>query len=97
MCSATRCPSTGVFSESSSPESTNTGRFAGAIGVPETIGGSSDAGAGHFRQASNSSIGEVTHSWTVNGAKLSASRAATAAAYWARRVAGGARRSNACG
>ncbi len=66
MCSATRCPSTGVFSESSSPESTNTGRFAGAIGVPETIGGSSDAGAGHFRQASNSSIGLVTHSVTVN-------------------------------
>ena len=61
------------------------------------MGGSSRTGAGQWMQSSNSATGEVVHSSTVNGAKVSSGRASTAASYWAWRTASGARMSNACG
>ena len=96
-CSATSSPSVQVVRVSSPPDSTSAGRSGGTSGGRVVIGGSSRTGAGQRTQSSNSATGEVVHSSTVNGANTSSGRAATAARYWARRTASGARMSNACG
>src|SRR5512132_2626628 len=108
-CAATTAPPVQGVSVSSPPESTSTGSVGGISGgrpegsgepqggAPEdrAMGGSWRTGAGQSMQSSNSATGEVVHSSTVNGANTSSGRAA--ASYWARRTAGGARMSNACG
>jgi hypothetical protein len=97
ICSATTAPSVQVVRVSSPPERTSTGTVGGTRGGRSVIGGSERTGAGQRMQSSTSATGEVVHSCTVNGAKVSPGRASTAARYWARRTGSGARRSNACG
>jgi hypothetical protein len=96
-CPATTAPSVQGVRVSSPPDSTSTGRVGGTSGGRPAIGGSWRTGDGQLTQSSNSATGEVVHSSTVKGAKVSAGRASTATWYWARRTAGGARMSNAWG
>src|SRR5215207_8128990 len=110
-CQATTAPSVQGVRVSSPPDRTSTGRVGGTSGgcpegsgepqgdapVDRVMGGSSRTGAGQWRQSSNSATGEVVHSWTENGAKVSSEKASTEAWYWAWRTASDARMSNACG